>query len=62
MYSKKNSREEFASLSREIRESSIRDFKDWVNECVTEMEAANEQGQSMVSFTLYVMTGILPYS
>ena len=43
MHPSKNTREEFEALRKEIQESSLRDFKDWVHKCVSEMEEVNEE-------------------
>ena len=52
MHPGKNTKDEFAEVRRQIQESSIRDFKDWVNECVSEMETANEQGNARKTLTV----------
>ena len=52
MHPSKNTKEEFAALTKEIQESSIKDFKDWVNVCVTDMESANEQGNARRTFAV----------
>ena len=49
---KKEGIEEIIRTRREIQESSIGDFKDWVNGCVSKMETSNDQDNTRKTFTV----------
>ena len=46
MRKKKNSKEQFNLVQSQIKESSLQDFKDWVEKCTEEMEMASTVGDS----------------
>ena len=48
----KNSAREYRNIQSEIKESCLQDYKDWVNRCVTEMEAANAVGNTRRVFAI----------
>ena len=52
MSKKKNSPEEFKAIQSQIKDSCLKDFKDWVDGCVTEMEFANQRGNSKKVFRI----------
>ena len=47
-----STRKQFADMQKEIKESSLQDFKDWVRECVEAMERANNRGNAKKVFQL----------
>ena len=39
-----SSKQQFKNIQSQIKESCLKDFQDWVDKCVMEMEAANNKG------------------
>ena len=52
MTRKKNSKEQYSQLQRQIKDSSLQDFKDWVEECTEEMESASAVGDTKKIYQL----------
>ena len=44
MTKRNSTKKQFQRIQTQIKESSLRDFNDWVDNCVKEMEAANGKG------------------
>ena len=52
MNRRKNSKADYMAINEEIKESRKQDYKDWINQCVSEMEDANAKNNSRKVFSI----------
>ena len=58
MHPSTHSKADFNKLQQKINESSLRDYKDWINTCVCDMEDAKAKGQLRTSKLYHILNKI----